>query len=147
STLTHRWSEASKSTVTALFRDNTIDQNPAYRVKDDYRRVNGVFTGKKDLAHGEENSNGFRSFAFIAQHRQQLAWKKAVLIGVFNLDISPSDFKANYILIKKDSTSGKYTDYESTDSLLSNYSTKLNNYAAFLNFEFNPMENLRVVAS
>src|SRR5690606_33331962 len=147
STLTHHWNETSKSTFTALFRDNTIDQNPAYRVKDDYRRVNDVFTGRKDLAHGEENSNGFSSFAFIAQHRQQLDWKKAVLIGGFNLDLSPSEFRANYIRIKKDSTSGKYTGYESTDSTLSDYSTKLNNYAAFLNFEFNPIEKLRIVAS
>jgi outer membrane receptor protein involved in Fe transport len=37
--------------------------------------------------------------------------------------------------------------YTKTDSVLTNYSTNLNNYAAFLNFEFNPFEKMRVVAS
>ncbi|HEU4902493.1 MAG TPA: TonB-dependent receptor plug domain-containing protein, partial [Flavisolibacter sp.] len=56
STFTHVWNDRSKTSVTALYRDNTIGQNPAYRVKDDYRKVNGVFTGEKDLAHGEINA-------------------------------------------------------------------------------------------
>lgn len=146
-TFTHTWNDNSKTTITALYRDNTIGQNPAYRVKDDYRKVNGVFVGKKDLAHGEINSNGFQSYSFIAQHRQNLDWKKAVVIGGLNADLSPSTYAANYIRIKKDTVSKKYVSYQTTDSTLTNYATKLNNYAAFLNFEFNPIEKLRVVAS
>lgn len=147
STLTHRWKEGSKSTLTLLYRDNSIDQNPAYRVKDDYRRVNGVFTGKKDLAHGEINSNSFESFAIFAQHRQNLDWKKAVVIGGLNVDLSPSSFQASYIRIAKDTIENKYVSYQPTDSTLSDYATRLNNFAAFLNFEFSPVDRLRIVAS
>jgi outer membrane receptor protein involved in Fe transport len=41
----------------------------------------------------------------------------------------------------------KYTGYENYDSTLSNYRTNINNYAGFLNFEFSPVQKLRIVAS
>lgn len=147
STLTHSWSDNSKSTLTALYRDNTIGQNPAYRIKDDYRRVNGVFVGRKDLAHGEINENGFNSYSVIAQHRQRFHVMKAVLIGGFNMDLSPAGYRADYIRITKDTLSRKYVSYQPVDSALTHYSTTLNNYAAFVNVEFSPLEKLRIVAS
>lgn len=147
STFTHNWNDNSKTTVTAVYRDNTIGQNPAYRVKDDYRKVNGSFTGKKDLAHGEINASSFNSYSLIAQHRKNLSWKKALVMGGFNIDLSPSAYDANYIRIQKDTVRKKYISYQNTDSVLTNYATKLNNYAAFVNFEFSPLERLRIVAS
>ena len=147
STLSHMWSDKSKTQLTALYRDNSIGQNPAYRIKDDYRRQGSIFVGKKDLAHGEINESSFKSFSIIAQHRQNINWKKALLIGGINVDLSPSTYSANYIKIKKDTISKKYTSYQSVDSTLTDYATKLNNYAAFTNFEFSPVEKLRVVAS
>ncbi|MHA4843966.1 TonB-dependent receptor [Flavitalea antarctica] len=147
STLTHKWNDRSRTTLTALYRDNSIGQNPAYRVKDDYRKQGNIFVGKKNLAHGEINESSFRSYAFIAQHKQQLRWKNAAFSGGVNIDLSPSTFNAHYIRIKKDTTTKKYIGYENTDSTLTNYSTRLNNYAAFANFEFSPVEKLRIVAS
>ena len=147
STLTQAWNDRSKSTITFLYRDNAIGQNPAYRIKDDYRKQGNTFIGKKDLAHGEINENSFNSYSLIAQHRQKLYWKDAVIIGGVSTDLSPSDYSANYIRIKKDTIANKYVSYVKTDSVLTNYSTKLNNYAAFLNFEFSPVEKMRVVAS
>lgn len=147
STLARSWNDNSKTTITALYRNNTIGQNPAYRVKDDYKKVNGVWKGQKDLAHGEINASSFNSYSLIAQHKQNLNWKKAVIIGGFNVDLSPSTYDANYIHIKKDTVTKKYVAYQNTDSALTNYATKLNNYAAFLSFEFSPIEKLRIVAS
>ncbi len=147
STLTHQWNEQSKTTATVLYRDNSIGQNPAYRVKDDYRKVGAVYIGKKDLAHGEINESSFNSYSFIAQHKQSFNWKKAVLISGVNTDLSPSTYTANYIRIKKDTASKKYVSYQTSDSVLTNYATKLNNYAAFASFEFSPLEKLRIVAS
>ena len=147
STLTHQWNAQSKTTVTVLYRANSIGQNPAYRVKDDYRKVGAVYVGKKNLAHGEINESSFNSYSFIAQHKQNFNWKKAVLIGGVNTDLSPSTYTANYIRIKKDTVSKKYVSYQNTDSVLTNYATKLNNYAAFASFEFSPLKRLRIVAS
>lgn len=147
STLIHTWSGSSKTTFTALYRSNSIGQNPAYRIKDDYRKAGSVFIGKKDLAHGEINESSFSSFSIIAQHKQNFNWKNAVLIGGLNTDLSPSVYKAGYIKIRKDTLSNKYVSYQNTDSILTNYTTKLNNYAAFVSFEFSPVEKLRIVAS
>ena len=147
STLTQQWNEGSKTTVSILYRNNTIGQNPAYRVKDDYRRQGSVFVGKKDVAHGEINESSFKSYSLIAQHKQSLAWKDAVFIGGLNVDLSPSTYDAAYIKIKKDTLSNRYVSYQNTDSVLTNYATGLNNYAAFANFEFSPFKKLRVVAS
>lgn len=147
STLSHNWSDRGKTSATLLFRKNAIGQNPAYRVKDDYRRQGNVFVGKKDLAHGEINESSFRSYSVIVQHKQDFSWKKAVLMAGASIDISPSRYDANYIRIKKDTLTKKYINYEDTDSVLTNYNTRLNNYAAFLNFEFNPLEKLRIVTS
>ena len=106
-----------------------------------------LLLAKKMLAHGEINESSFKSYSFIAQHKQKINWKKAVLIGGLNVDLSPSRFDANYIRIKKDTSSKKYVSYQTTDSTLTDYATKLNNYAAFANFEFSPVEKLRIVAS
>lgn len=147
STLQHIWNNRSRSSVSLIYRDNTIAQNPAYSVKDDYRRQGSGWTGKKDLAHGEINDASFNSYAVIAQHKQQLAWKDAAIIGGLSADISPSTYRADYIRIRKDSVTGKYLGYEQKDSVLTHYRSNINNYAAFLHAELSPVEKLRIVAS
>jgi iron complex outermembrane recepter protein len=147
STFTHSWNDHSKTTGTILYRKNIIAQNPAYRVKDDYKKINGAWSGEKSVAHGETNQNGFHSYSIIGQHRQNLGWKKAVAIAGLSIDMSPSTYSANYIRIQKDTIGNKYASYQHTDSILTGYATRLNNYAAFLNFEFTPFEKFRVVAS
>jgi iron complex outermembrane recepter protein len=147
STLTHKWSKESKTSLSIAFRDNTIEQNPAYRIKDDHRKRGDVWSGRKDLAHGEVNSSTFNSYAFIGQHRQNFNWMNSVLIGGVSVDFSPSAYKAEYIKIRKDTVTKNYAGYEFTDSALSDYKTRISNYASFVNFEFSPVEKLRVVAS
>ena len=147
STLTHTWNDNSKTIASIIYRDNTIGQNPNYRIKDDYKKVNGRWVGQKDLAHGEINESSFNSYAFIAQHKQNLAWKKANIIGGVSVDLSPSTYDAGYIRIKKDTVANKYVSYQKTDSVLTDYATRINNFALFSNYEFSPTEKLRVVAS
>jgi len=148
STLTHNWSDRSKTTASLVFRENSIAQNPSYSIRNDYRKLsNGSWTGKKNIAHGEENKSSFNSYNFIGQHRQNFAWKEAVLIGGTSIDLSPTSYKAEYINISIDTIRGKYIDYEKKDSLLTNYKTNINNYAGFAHFEFSPINKLRVVAS
>ena len=148
STLTHNWNENSRTTTSVVYRDNNIGQNPAYSIKEDYRRdANGTWIGKKTLAHGEINEIGFNSYSLIVQHRQNLLWKKSVIIGGLNADISPSGYAAQYIRVSKDTVSNVYSGYEATDSTLTHYKSDINNYAAFINFEFSPVEKLRIVTS
>jgi iron complex outermembrane recepter protein len=147
SALTHHWNKSSKTIASLIYRDNSIGQNPAYRVKDDYKKVGNIWIGQKDIAHGEINESSFNSYAFIAQHKQNFLWKNTSVIGGVSADGSPSEYIAAYIRIKKDTVLMKYVGYQQTDSVLTHYSTKLNNYAAFVNFEFSPAQKMRVVAS
>jgi iron complex outermembrane receptor protein len=148
SVLVHNWNDNSRTTASLVYRRNSIIQNPAYGIKNDYRRLpNNNWAGKKDLAHGEINNSSFQSYAFIAQHRQNIHWKNSVLIAGVSIDMSPATYDAEYIRIKRDSISGKYLSYEGKDSLLTNYKTGLSNYAAYMNWEFTPVKDLRVVAS
>lgn len=146
-TLTQQWNQNGRSTITVLYRDNTIGQNPAYRIKDDYRKAGNTYIGQKDLAHGEINASRFHSYAVTAQHRQQFRWIKAVVLAGFSVELNPSSYTADYIRIKKDTSSKKYVQYANTDSILTNYATRLNNFAGFLNFECSPLKKLRLVAS
>ncbi|MCB0395556.1 MAG: TonB-dependent receptor [Flavobacteriales bacterium] len=144
STLTQRWNPKSKTTFTALFRDNSIKQNPSYFVSDDYKPWNG--TGDPLLAHGQINDAYFQSYAGVIQHRQSFDWKNVVAIIGVSEDFSPSGYYAKYIPIAK-SPKGKYISYETTDSLLSDYTVDVLNSAAYAQLELSPLEHLRVVAA
>lgn len=144
STLEHYWNTASKTSITGLFRDNAIGQNPHYRIKDDYKPWTGA--GDPSLAHGEENINSFQSFGAILQHRQELEFMNTKWITGASVDYSADDYKANYIRINKNE-SGIYTDYVKTDSLLTNYSVGLMNSAVYTHIKLSPVKRLNVIAS
>ncbi len=147
STLTHEWNDRGKTTASIIYRSNSIGQNPAYSIKDDYRKVAGRWTGDKTVAHGEINESRFKSLAALLQHRQQFHWLNATLISGISVDHSPSTYDAAYIRIQKDTLPKKYVGYEAKDSTLTAYQTGISNYASFFNFEFSPTQKLRVVAS
>jgi outer membrane receptor protein involved in Fe transport len=143
----HSWSDNSKTSLSLIYRDNVIGQNPAYRIKDDYRKLNGEWIGRKDVAHGEINNSNFNSYAMIAQHKQRFKWLNTVVIGGLSLDVSPSGYAADYIRIHKETVTQKYTRYEKMDSVLSAYKTNITNYAGYINVELNPVQKMHVVAS
>lgn len=144
--LNHQWKNGSSSGIALIYRDNSVGQNPSYRVKDDYRRVNGKWKGDKSLAHGEINDNSFNSYAAIITHQQQFFRGKLNTTSGISADCSPSTYDAFYIRIDQDSVTRKYQSFtERKDSLLSNYFTGINNGAAFTQLEYKLTENLRVI--
>ncbi|HEY0898257.1 MAG TPA: TonB-dependent receptor [Sphingobacteriaceae bacterium] len=147
SQLQHKWNDAAQSKAAFVYRDNTIEQNPSYRIRNDYRRLsNGTSTGDPLKAHGEINANSYRTFALFLQHDQRLNWQNGKLTAGINADLSPSDYNANYIGIEKDAA-GYFKGYSATDSLLSNYSTDIKNLASYLNYSMNLTEGLKLVAA
>lgn len=137
STMEHDWSSSSHTTFTAFFRNNTIGQNPFYAIRD----VRGT-----QKADGQINSDGFNSYGIIVQHKKQFHWKDAALIAGVSADYSPATYIANYIAITKDAA-GYYASYRQTDSVLTDYRVGLLNSAAYTQFEFSPILNMRVVAA
>lgn len=135
STLNQSWNDHADSKLALMYRNNKTGQNPSYRIKD----------SKTDpgLATGEINLNSFESFVGLLQHRQQINWLQSQLIAGLSADISPSSYHANFIKITKN-TAGDYAAYTSPDSLLAKYTTGINNYAAFLQWQMNLLPNLKI---
>lgn len=142
STLEHFWNNNANTNVTFFYRDNAVGQNPAYRVKDDYKPWNG--SGNLLLAHGEVNVNTFQSMGGLAQHQQSFQWWSTRWISGISLDISPNEYEANYIRIEK-SEQGQYIGFEKTDSLLAHYEVGILNYAVYQQLEMSPIRNLKIV--
>lgn len=145
--LQHRWHSGASTSFTLVYRDNSIGQNPSYRVKDDYRRVGGAWTGNKSLAHGEINDNSFNSYAAILTHQQSFFAGKLNTVNGLSFDYSPSTYLAHYIRIQQDPSSRNYLNYtDRKDSLLSHYNTDLINAAAYTQLEYKLLNAVRLVA-
>src|SRR5690606_20790029 len=117
--------------ITAFARENSIRQNPAYRVKDDYSPWSNP-SGNKNLAHGEINEDKVKSYGVVAQHSHEFPWLQGVQLSVgTNLDISPDHFNAYYISIQKNEDK-VYTGFSRTDSVLSDYQALLMNVGTYM---------------
>jgi len=136
--LTHDWNETNSTEVALSWRDNSVGQLPSYRVRND--RFNA------SRATGEINDNSFTSYVANVQHKTFLDFMQSALtVGVAG-DLSPSTYDADFLEIQRDSD-GRYISYTDMDSVLTDYDIDLINTAAYAQFEFTPVQNLRVVAA
>ncbi|WP_187263916.1 TonB-dependent receptor [Pontibacter beigongshangensis] len=138
STLEHEWNALNSTRLTLFFRNNSIGQNPFYVIKNT--------AGNSLNAKGEINEDAFQSFGLLGQHRKTFSFLNAQLIGGLSADYSPAAYHAQQIDIDRDDT-GKYIRYHNTGVLLTDYNVKLLNTAAYAQFEMNPIEKLKAVAS
>ena len=132
----HFWNDKSKTSFNLIYRNNLMGQNPAYRVRSNQQNPT--------KASGEINEQTFQSYAAIVRHMQELDWLDARLVGGISIDNSPSQFMAEFIDVDRDEE-GNYAAYHRMDSLLTHYRVQLLNSAAFAQFEFSPMEKLRLI--
>ncbi|ELR71083.1 TonB-dependent receptor [Fulvivirga imtechensis AK7] len=136
STLEHLWNDRNKTKFTLFYRDNSMGQIPAYRVKND--RTNPL------KASGEINENSFRSYGALAQHMKTFGFWDASVIGGVSIDFSPNSYYAEFINIARNEE-GVYTGYSKPDSLLTDYEVSLFNTAVYSQLEMSPVQRLRVV--
>ena len=143
SMLNYQWSKNSSSSLSFLFRDNSVKQNPSYSV------AAIPNTGDASRYKGQINENAFKTYALFAQHTQRLNWLNTKLVAGASVDMSPQRYIARYIAIHRDLASGTFDSYTSPvpDSLLSNYKTNITNLAGYIDYEMTPVRNLRVVAA
>ncbi|MBX5439290.1 MAG: TonB-dependent receptor, partial [Thermoflavifilum sp.] len=127
---------ASTGFITAYYRYNNVEQNPTYRIKK---------TNDPLQARGEINKNQFNSLGLLAQHAQQ--WNHDQLQAIFGIQVeySPLQYHAQYILIQKDNA-GYYVSYTPTDSVLTDYAANIYNYAAYTQWKWQPVEKLYLTA-
>jgi iron complex outermembrane recepter protein len=139
-TLEHDWNSNSKSFITFFQRSNKHGQNPTYAI----RWTPGAVT-----ARGEINSNDFESYGVVAQHSQKFNFLNAKLILGGVLDITQNDYWSYRIDLdaKLDPTKKFVERYsiskERPELPIANYVGDINNYAGYLQYDFEPINNLR----
>lgn len=138
SQLFHQWNSNSSTQVSFVFRDNSVQQNPSYRVKN--------ITTDPTRAYGEINESAFNTYMLIAQHQQSFNFLNSKLIAGISVDNSPSTYSSNFINIDRDSR-GYYVSYATTDSVLSQYKTGINNLASYVHYEAEILRGLKLTAA
>ena len=140
SMLTHQWNTNSNTTVSLLYRDNSVKQNPSYSIA----RTSNPLKFK-----GQINENAFKTYALFVNHTQKINWINSKIIAGASVDFSPQTYYAKYIAINKDSVTGKYASYvaPTIDSFLSNYQTGIMNLASYVDYECSPLKNVKLVSA
>lgn len=136
SQLSHQWSSNSFLQAGFVFRINSVEQNPSYRIKN----------ASATMANGEINASSFHSYLLFVQQVQQFKWMKSRLVTGLSFDLSPSKYLSYYISILRDGR-GYYVSYTKTDSILSKYSTGISNAAVYASYELNLLKGMKLVTS
>ena len=139
SRLEHAWNEKSNTFVTLFFRTNSTAQLPSYFISD----VRNA-TGQYQSSNGQVNDQKFQSYGLLAQHRVDFDFLHSRLIAGVYVDDSPSSYYAQYLDIKKDVANNYYTGFTNTGTYIDDYRIKLFNTAAYAQYEFKPVEPLRI---
>ena len=138
STLSKEWNDNNKTSFTLFYRHSAIGQNPFYYIAN--------ITGNPAKAKGQINRDAFHSYGAVIQHIKKLHAINAQWITGVSVDYSPATYYAKYIDIDRDSK-GVYYNYTLKDSLLTDYNVGLLNTAAYTQFEYRPVMQLKLVAA
>lgn len=137
------WNNGSQSFITVFARDNKHGQNPSYGIR---------WTSGAATARGEINSNDFKSLGVIAQHSQRFEFLNSKATIGATVDFSPNDYWSYQIdlaaQLRADKKSvEKYTiTKERPDIKIADYNADIRNTAVYLQYDFEPIKNLRVSA-
>ncbi|WP_456377403.1 TonB-dependent receptor domain-containing protein [Lutibacter sp.] len=136
STVKHAWNDTNNTSFSLIYRDNTMKQNPSYRI--DSRADFDSYTP------GQLNDNSFNSYGFVAQHNMKFD-KGVINIGT-SLDYSPNTYEALETNVYRNAQ-GMYESYTLTGDYLSNYAVDLFNIGGYISGEYKLTEKLKVNAA
>ncbi len=141
-TVTSQWNAKNKTSFNLVYRDNTMDQNPSYRIRQ--FRNNGQLTG---FGSGEVNSNQFNSILGLIQHKKKFSDKNASIIVGASIDFSPQEYLANSTNVNVNTETGQNIDFTiNAQDYILNYHADILNYAGYLQYEINPIDALKITA-
>lgn len=138
SQLFHQWNSNSSTQVSFVYRNNSVQQNPSYRVKNSSTDASKAF--------GEINESAFNTYMLVAQHQQSFSFLNSKIIAGLSVDNSPSKYNSNFININRDDR-GYYVSYATTDSALSQYKTGITNLASYVHYEAVLAKGLKLTAA
>lgn len=143
STVDQFWNKQNKTSFNFIYRDNQMDQNPSYRIRQ--FRDRGQLTG---FGSGEINSNQFRSFVGLIQHKIDFDFNNSSLIVGATTDYSPQQYIAETLDVIIDPETGRNIDFNiNTGDFILNYEAGIFNYAGFFQYEISPIEKLKMTAA
>ncbi len=138
STLNKKWNDANNSTLSLIYRDNTMRQNPSYRIAND--------TPFDSHTTGQLNDNSFNSYALYFQHNMKFETYKSNLSVGTNLDYSPKTYYAKVLDVYRDAD-GMFTSYTDTGVYSSDYAVDIVNTGFFMAGDMEPFENFKINAA
>lgn len=125
STFQHSWNDAQNSSLSLVYRDNSMKQNPSYRISN--RTKPGEYT------KGQVNENSFNSYAFVGQHNISL--DKLKLNFGANLDYSPNTYEAFETSVFRNAD-GFFESFSLTGKTLANYNVDIFNLGGYAMAEY-----------
>ena len=143
STFNTQWNEQNKTSFNLIVRDNRMDQNPSYRIRQ--FRDQGQLTG---FGSGEINSNQFRSYVGLVQHKVNMNFANSSLIVGATADYSPQEYMAESTNVIVDPETGRNIDFTiNSGQYILNYEADIFNYAGFFQYEISPVDQVKVTAA
>lgn len=137
------WDTKNRTSFNLIFRNNVMNQNPSYRIRQ--FRDNGQLTG---FGSGEINSNSFNSYVGILQHKINFDFAQSSLIAGISTDYSPQQYVAQSTDVVVDVATERNIDFAvNQDDFILDYKAGILNYAAYLQYEINPLEDLKLTAA
>jgi len=144
STLDTRWNDNNKTSFNFIFRDNRMDQNPSFRIRQ-FRNPDRSLNG---FGSGEVNSNQFKSYVGLIQHKINFNFANSSLIIGGTTDFSPQDYVAETTAVIVNPTTGRNSSFRiNSGDFLLNYKADIFNYAGYFQYEINPINALKVTAA
>jgi len=137
STLDKKWNTNNNTSLSFVYRNNTMKQNPSYRIAGD--------TAFGDTTSGELNDNSFNSYALYLQHNLKItALNTNISIGG-NIDNSPKTYTAEVLDVNRN-VDGYFDSFTQTGVYKSDYKTDILNTGTFITGAFEPFKDLKVNA-
>ena len=136
STLNYKWNDQNSSFVKFFYRDNSMEQNPAYRISS---RIIANGTTVKD---GALNDNSFKSYGALFQHNAVVSDQFKYSAGAV-IDDTQNNFIAEEINVTRNGD-GVFTDFETLGTFIADYDADLVNFGGFTTLEYKLTPELRV---
>lgn len=134
SRLEAQWLDNGQTTATVFLRDNSTAQLPSYL----------IFNTGPASAVGRINDNDFVSAGLDLQHAQSFTWADSRLISGLYIDITDHRYDEDNLAVLRDPQSLRYVAYTNAGPRR-DYTAKLENQAAYLQWELTPFANARLV--
>ncbi len=122
SSFNKKWNDRSDATLSLIFRDNSMKQNPSYRIAGD--------TAFGTTTTGELNDNSFNSYAIYFQQNTKLDAIKGKISYGANIDFSPKSYYAEKLDVYRD-LDGMFSNFTHTGIYKSDYDVAIVNTGLF----------------